>query len=224
MNKINTKKEIRILLLAVASGLVFWAAVSTVLTVKVYSETTQADIAREVIRFHVLANSDSVVDQQLKLTVRDHLLDLYRDELVLCGSVSETKTFLAAHIGEIRACAKRIIAENGFDYPVSVTIETAFFPTKAYGDVVLPPGQYEALRVVIGDGMGGNWWCVMFPPLCYVDVTSGHMDENGKRRLQGVLAEDEYRLITSPDGDASVKIKFKVVEWWQMIKNGGKSI
>ena len=208
------KKEIKIIAAAVAVGLALAFSAAAGMTY-VYSETAQADIARNVLRFHVIANSDSDADQLLKTRVRDAVLKEFEPELNASGSVDETRAFLSGHMAEIERSALSVIRGYGYDYAVDVSIGEVFFPTRVYGDVVFPPGVYESLRIVIGNGGGKNWWCVMFPPLCYVDATRDVLPEEGKQQLKSSLSEEEYKLLTYTSRDNSIKIKFKIVEWWQ---------
>ena len=115
---------------------------------------------------------------------------------------------------ELEKISKNIILENGYDYDVKVGIDYSKFPTKQYSNVVLPAGEYKALRIIIGEGKGKNWWCVMFPPLCFVDDQKGIIDKDTDDKLREVLTEEEYELIsqkTSKQVDR-VQIKFKIVE------------
>ena len=211
------RKELKILAFAAAAGLCLTGLIASL--TYVYSETTQADIARHVFRFHVRANSDSEADQQLKQAVRDTILETFKEELNASRSAEETRLFLTDKLGEIEACARSAVQAHGFDYPVSASVGREYFPTRAYGDVVLPPGRYETLLAEIGAGAGQNWWCVMFPPLCYVDATRGFISENGKKQLESDLSKEEYQLLTYESREQTVKIKFKVVEWWQNRKH-----
>lgn len=213
-------KEIKIIAMSAVVGLLLTCVIAA--RTYVYSETTQSDIARNVIRFHVLAHSDSDEDQALKQKVRDGVLQTFKQALNASNSVEETRQFLTSHLDEIKSCAESIIRENGYDYPVSASVTKDFFPTKVYGDVVFPPGDYEALRIVIGNGEGRNWWCVMFPPLCYVDITRGIVSEDGKQQLKLNLPEEEYKLLTHANDDTTVKVKFKIVEWWQNRKQANR--
>lgn len=215
------KRELKIL----ATALVFGTLMATAITLytRAYSETIQDDIARNVIRFHVLANSDSTEDQALKEKVRNSVLEAFREALSAGNSVEDTRAFLSTHMEDIRAYAQSVVMENGYDYPVSAVMAKDYFPTKAYGDVIFPPGEYEALRIVIGEGEGANWWCVMFPPLCYVDVTKNvSVSDSGKEQLQTLLTEEEYQLLTYTDNGTAIKLKFKIVEWWQERKQAQK--
>jgi stage II sporulation protein R len=213
------RKDRRIIILSLVFGLMF-TVLSAFATVS-YSETMQGEIAKEVVRFHVLANSNSEEDQALKIKVRDGILAEFKPILNASASVDETKVALNAHIDEIIACADGIIKENGYHYPVTAAVTKSNFPTKAYGDIVLPAGEYEALRIEIGAAAGQNWWCVMFPPLCFVDITQGEITPESKTDLENRLPEEAYDLIahTQTSDEPTVKVKFKIVEWWQELKN-----
>ncbi len=210
-------KERKIILWSLAIGLAL--AVGITVASYVYAQDAQGDIAEGVVRFHVLANSDSEEDQALKLLVRDKILDEFEPGIGASGSAQETKEYLAARLNGITACAEAVIKGQGFDYPVTAKIEKVFFPTKAYGDVIFPPGEYEALRIFIGEGAGQNWWCVMFPPLCYVDLTRP-IPETEMTLLNETVSDEGYKLLTHQEQDDSVKVKFKIVEWWQSLTGG----
>ena len=124
-----------------------------------------------VIRFHVKANSDKPQDQELKLKVRDQLLEVMTEKFEKAESIDESREIIKENIEEIKAISERVIKENNYDYPVQVSLSIEHFPTRKYGNMVFPQGDYESLLVTIGKGQGQNWWCVMFPPLCFVDVT-----------------------------------------------------
>jgi stage II sporulation protein R len=210
-------KHLKIFRLAVLCGLIFTFIVGGV--TYAYSERTQNRLAKEVIRLHVLANSDEPHDQALKLKVRDGVLAAFKDELSESGSIEETRQFIGSHINEIAKVSEDIIKVNGYGYSVSASLSRDFFPTKTYGDITFLPGEYEALRIVIGEGSGQNWWCVMFPPLCFVDVTKGKVPEKDKQELKKVTTEGEFKLLSDDTrkSDVTVNIRFKIVEWWQNI-------
>lgn len=184
---------------------------------KAYSETIQTGIADNVIRFHVIANSDSEEDQELKKEVRDAILNEMSPILSESSSIEVSRELLIENMDKMKAIAEDVVAQWGKNYSVKVTLGPAVFPTKQYGDIVLPTGEYEALRVSIGKGEGKNWWCVMFPPLCFVDVTHGVVPEETKKDLRGVLNEEEYKIVTQAryEEEVPVKVKLKIVEWWQ---------
>lgn len=184
-----------------------------------YVSAVSDDIANSVFRLHVIANSDSEEDQNLKLKVRDELLSYMNEIAKDCSSKEEVQQLAIEHQNEFKSIAKKVIQENGFDYDVTVTIGTSDFPTKSYGDISLPAGTYDALRVQIGKATGQNWWCVMFPPLCFVDVSSGIVPESSKEEMKENLNEEEYDLISKTD-DYEISFKFKIVEFFQNFKLG----
>jgi len=205
------RRNKHILALSLGLGLACTLAVGA--STKGYAEEAQAAIAGRVIRFHVLANSNSAADQALKLKVRDAILAACHGGLAVSGNLEQTRSYLNAHLNDIQQTAAETIRSEGYSYPVTVKLCEDYFPTKAYGDITFPPGEYEALRVEIGAAQGNNWWCVMFPPLCYVDITQGKLDQSGKDELKGALPDDSYNLVEGQS--AVVKVKFKIVEWWQ---------
>ncbi len=181
-----------------------------------YSNTVQESLASDVIRFHVRANSNTDTDQNLKVMVKDKILEHFKTDLQASQNRNETKIFLAENISAIEEFAKKVIREQGYNYNVNAFMTNEYFPTKAYGDVKLPAGDYDALRIDIGNADGNNWWCVMFPPLCFVDVSLKEIPKEEKEQLKNILTDDEFELITSKE--ETVKIKFKVVELIQEFK------
>lgn len=182
-----------------------------------YSEDVNKGLADNLIRLHVVANSDSAVDQELKRDIRDAVIDYMREELKSSKDVGQTEYIINNNIGMIEELAKNEINKKGKDYDVKAALGSYPFPTKTYGDITLPAGYYQALRVVIGKGEGSNWWCVLFPPLCFVDVTHGTLPDSVKENLKNALTSEEYNIIASAndDDDIPVKIRFKVVEFFQ---------
>jgi stage II sporulation protein R len=219
MKRISEK---RIILISIVTGLLFAIGITAVSTYS-YAKEQQAGIAGSVMRFHVLANSDSDEDQNLKLLVRDSILDKFQPGLASSESLNDSREYLYANINEITACAEAVIKEQGYNYPVTAAVETSFFPTKEYGNVTFPTGEYEALRVVIGEGQGRNWWCVMFPPLCFVDLTQP-IPNREMQQLSEAVPEEGYRLLTYQEQDDSVKVRFKIVEWWLSLFGGDKEM
>jgi len=176
-----------------------------------YATTTSSDIANSVFRLHVIANSDSDTDQNLKYKVRDALLEYMNNICKDCSSKSEAIELVKLHQNEFKEVALDTIKKEGFNYDVKIEIGNFEFPTKQYGDISLPAGFYDALKVEIGEAKGRNWWCVMFPSLCFVDISSGIVPEESKEDLQNVLSDEEYSLISN-DNDYSIKFKFKLLE------------
>ncbi|MBU5676096.1 stage II sporulation protein R [Alkaliphilus sp. MSJ-5] len=173
-----------------------------------------------LIRFHVLANSDSPEDQELKLKVRDKVIDAMAEDLEKSKDVNETREILAANLRKIEEVAKEEIERNGEKYDVRASLGEHKFPTKRYGNVVFPAGIYEALRIEIGKAKGQNWWCVMFPPLCFVDVKHGLTDEKTKQELKSALTEEEYYLVYSSvnEKELPLQLKSKVFELFKSSK------
>lgn len=134
---------------------------------------TQHLVTDRYMRFHVVANSDSPEDQQLKLEVRDRLLNEFGKTFTDVESVEEAEDIIRAELERIEDVANEEIRRQGKDYRAKATVGFFDFPIKAYGNLILPAGKYHALKVVIGEGEGANWWCVMFPPLCFVDISHG---------------------------------------------------
>ena len=191
----------------------------------VYSANIQKGIADKVVRFHVLANSDSYEDQQLKLCIRDRILEKMGPVLKEAADKEETKVILQESFPIIRQAAMEEINAWGYDYDVKVSLSKDAFPMKQYGDLAFPAGIYDALRVEIGSASGQNWWCVMFPPMCFVDATSGQVTKQSKQKLSETLSEEEYTVVSAMEQNAEIApvIKFKIVEWWQERLTDNKS-
>lgn len=141
----------------------------TVLSYFSYRTYIQHEFASELIRFHVIANSDSYADQSLKLHIRDVIVNEMKSRFGSANSRDEAEKIVLASMDDIKNLAAAEIAREGKNYNVKVMLGDFDFPTKTYGDLTLPAGNYHAVRVVIGEGKGKNWWCVLFPPLCFVD-------------------------------------------------------
>lgn len=159
-------------------------------------EETQNGLAEEVFRFHVLANSNSDADQELKRKVRDGILSYMKEQLPEEADKEETKSWAEEHLKELEMTARKIVVEEGYFYDVKAKVETVSFPKKTYGDITFPAGDYEALRILIGEAAGNNWWCVLYPNLCFIDSVHAVVPEEEKEELEQVLTEEEYQLIT----------------------------
>ena len=180
-----------------------------------YVNAVSNNIQNSVFRLHVIANSDSAEDQNLKYIVRDKVLE-YINAISDSNSSKEDVIVLAnKYINEIQKIAENTIHENGYNYSVNLSIGNFAFPTKSYGDITFPSGFYDALKIEIGEAKGQNWWCVMFPPLCFVDVSSGIVPEESKENIKENLSEEEYKLLSNTSDDIS--LKFKIVEMFQNI-------
>ncbi len=174
-----------------------------------YASETNARLSRDIVRLHIIANSDSDEDQALKLIVRDRLL--------AATSADITKEAVPSMLEEYKKIAEEALRENGCNMSVSAEYGRFSFPTKAYGKLTYPAGEYDAVRIKIGKAEGENWWCVLFPPLCYV---RGSVDSEAVgEELKTMLSPEDYELITSGEGGKlPVKVKFKIVEWINTLK------
>ena len=215
INKIKIRLSILILSLV---------TVISIMTISISGEvkkisTESEDYKDKLIRFHVIANSDSDEDQNLKLKVRDAIINYLQPRLLESESIEESELIIKREYDELEKISKNIILQNGYDYDVKVGIDYSEFPTKQYSNVVLPAGEYKALRIIIGEGKGKNWWCVMFPPLCFVDEEKGIIDKETDDKLREVLTEEEYELISQKTNNQMnrVQVKFKIVEIIQNI-------
>ena len=177
-------------------GILFSFLVTGIL-VNVKQAGMQRELAQQVFRFHVLANSDSEEDQELKMKVKEAILAYMKQELGHSDSVDETRQWANENLGQLEEVAGQVIAGEGYDYAVSAQVTMCDFPDKTYGDITFPAGEYEALRVEIGEADGRNWWCVLFPNLCFMDAVHAVVPEEGKQELKEVLEEDTYEMITA---------------------------
>ena len=186
-------------------------AFSLTLVTGVWAAGSQSALADKVVRLHVIANSDSDADQALKLRVRDAVRAAAGDCLDGITDRRSAENILSGKLQALADAGAAEVAAQGFDYPVSVSLENCWFPTKEYDGFALPAGTYRAVRVVIGEGAGRNWWCVVFPPLCLGSVSERAEDAAAMAGLNG----EEISLITGED--EGYVVKFKIVEWWNSL-------
>ena len=197
------------------AGWVFILAATIMLVIaggRLYSDSEerqlQKGIASNIIRFHVRAESDSKEDQWLKLQVKEAVLAYISPVLSKSQSVDESRQLLYNESENIRNVAAATLRSLGDESDVNVYFENCYFPMKTYGDMTFPPGEYEAFRVDIGEAQGKNWWCVLYPPLCFVDAVYGEVPEESKEELKGVLTEEEYSMVSGEN----VKFRFKYLK------------
>lgn len=183
------------------------AFILSVISVLSFGKTCD-NIRPQVLRLHVLANSDSKEDQALKLKVRDAVLNEGEKTLGSSLSKSDAQEKIKKCLPNLEKAAQDEIKRNGYSYSVSVEIGESFFPTKTYGDVTLPAGKYDAVRVLIGSAKGHNWWCVMFPNLCLPAAQT-------EPKMEDVLSKDEIKLVKSKP---KYEIRFWIVEKYEQIK------
>jgi stage II sporulation protein R len=185
--------------------------------VKGNAVSVQGELEQKLIRFHVIANSDNVEDQNLKLKVRDKVLDYISPKLKNSKSIDESRKIIIANDASINKIAQEVIKKNGYSYAVQTKLSKEKFPIKTYGNITLPSGEYEAYRIIIGNGSGQNWWCVMFPPLCFIDITKGEVSyKETEKAMKTVLTEKQYEAIdntvSSDENSNKIIVKFKIVE------------
>lgn len=163
----------------------------------------QQGISREVLRFHVLANSDSPEDQAVKLQVRDGVLEWLEGELTEeeMGDLALMEKKIGELLPQIQSLSDRIVKENGMDYEARAQLGESLFPRKTYGNCTFPAGPYTALRLLLGKAEGQNWWCVLFPRLCFLDCVHAVVPEESQKQLQNVLTEEEYESLFDPMKD-----------------------
>lgn len=214
MKILNNKKMISIISRALILIVLF--CLYTFCCAFSYVDAVSNDISDSVFRLHVLANSDSKEDQELKYKVRDSLIEYMNSLCGNCTNKNEAIEIANNHIDEFKSIAKNTVRSYGYDYDVNVEIGNFEFPVKQYGDISLPAGFYDALRVKIGEAQGQNWWCVMFPPLCFVDIDSPVISNESKEKLEDNLTNEDYALISdsSKKDNYDVQIKFKLLEFF----------
>lgn len=185
-------------------------------------ELSYDDIKDKLIRFHVIANSDTEEDQNLKLKVRDKVVEALSLKLKGVTTLAEAENILEENIDYVNEIATKVISDNNYNYKVESKLSYENFPDKVYGDYVFPQGNYEAFRVIIGDGQGQNWWCVMFPSLCFVDESKNSVDSSDlKEEIENIESKEESNKNKqseefSNDYNNKIKFKFKIGE---IIKN-----
>ncbi len=199
----------------VKSGIIIFSllVLYTFICASNYVQAVSSDISNNVFRLHVIANSNSKEDQNLKYKVRDSLLDYMNTLCTNVNSKEEAILIAQNHKKDFENIALEVIHKEGFDYVVNINIGNFEFPTKTYGDISLPAGMYDALRVEIGAAVGKNWWCVMFPSLCFIDISSGIVEDDSKDLLEDNLSEESYTIV-SDTSNTIVKFKFKILEFF----------
>jgi stage II sporulation protein R len=202
------------------SLILFITVIFSVSICKSSAVNDQTGYKQHMIRFHVIANSDAQQDQILKEKVRDRIIQEMNPKMAKSKSLNETREIIQKNINGIKQIAIDEIRKNHQNDSVKVALGDFNFPTKSYGSITLPAGNYEALRVVIGKGEGSNWWCVLFPPLCFIDIERGLTDEKTKQEMMSVLTEEEFDKIhtVKSQDETPFKLKFKVVEIYEHAK------
>ena len=196
-------------------GIVIMVAATGIL-MYLYGEATkgqrqQRAIAEQIIRLHVIANSDTDEDQELKMKVKETIVTYLRGEMQDATSVDEARQAIREHLPEIEEIAAEKMRAEGYEYTAEATLGESYFQVKEYGDLTFPAGNYEALRVRLGESAGHNWWCVMYPSLCFVDSTYQVVPDASKERLKDSLTREEYDSLL--DGGEEVSYSWKAGEW-----------
>ena len=211
--KTNLKKEITMKYIKQISFCMVIAIFATgILTWNIFlnleTKSTVSVLSHSAIRFHILANSDSVSDQALKMRVKESVVNYIYEKTGDFKTVDEAKNFILNNDKTIKSIATKAIADNGYDYTVSSTFGFSDFPVKTYGDVIFPKGTYTSYTIKIGNGKGHNWWCVLYPPLCFVDVSTGVLPDNSKKKLRDSLSDTQYHTVTK------YNFKFKYLKFF----------
>jgi len=169
----------------------------------------EAEVYRKVLRLHVIANSDSEEDQALKLAVRDAIIKSERLICSDCQNVEEARTLISSRLDDIKRCTEEVIAQHGYSYPVKVSLGQESYPTRTYGALCFPSGEYLSLKVLIGKAEGKNWWCVLFPPLCLGAASASKTNEDAF--ISVGLTPEQYKIITETN-EPVYQARFKLLE------------
>lgn len=176
--------------------------ITTLLIYNKYSKNTdtnyinlQKSISQKIIRFHIIGNSNSEYDQSLKLHIKNAIVQALEPILYNVDNISSARKIIYKNLHFINQIAKRELSKHNSSYSVKTTMSTRFFPIKQYGDMTLPEGEYESVCVELGDAEGKNWWCVLYPSLCFIDCTYSILPTESKDKLSDVLSSDEYNYI-----------------------------
>lgn len=198
------KKYMRYVILAGIAFLYLWIAV-------LGNDPFQPSIASKILRFHVLANSDSESDQKVKLQVRDAVGTYLRPLLENAENIEDTRSIVNSHMDDIIMISRQTLQENGYDYKVQAVVTHTNFPEKTYGSYTFPKGNYEALEITIGKGEGKNWWCVLYPNMCFKGSVFEVVDTEAGEELKEVLSAWEYADVFD---SKEVKVRWKALEYF----------
>lgn len=168
-----------------------------------FALVTKQAVPEQSIRLRILANSDTPEDQQLKRHVRDRVIESVKQWSSEAKNADDARGIIHNHLPELQGVVNRTIQEEGYTYPASVELRATDFPTKMYGTQVFPAGQYEAVRIAIGNAEGQNWWCVLFPPLCFTDISNGDTASSDKAAATKAGAKDKQQ----------VEVRFFLIDW-----------
>lgn len=202
------EKRDKIFLIALIIAYILYCAFSIT-----YFSSVSGEIRENVVRLHILADSNSEIDQNVKLKVRDALLEKNTQLLSDKVTPENATEYFKNSKNELEQCANEVLKENGLNYKATITLGKEYYTTRVYEDLTFPAGVYTSIKVVLGSGEGKNWWCVMFPPLC-VPVADGGIETADNVNLEDYLNEDGKRLVSS---QGKFKVGFKVIEWYEKL-------
>ena len=187
-----------------------------------YVKAVSCNLSDSVLRLHIIANSNSTDDQNLKLKVRDNIIKYMNILTSDCSNKSDVISKVSNNLDKFKEIAINTIKGNGYNYNVNLEIGNFYFPTKSYGDISFPSGYYDALKIEIGEAVGQNWWCVLFPPLCFVNSTTGIVPDESKEELKESVNSEGYKIIsegnTNESNEPDIKIKFKLIEFFNNLE------
>ncbi len=183
-----------------------------------YADETQKGIADSLVRLHIVANSDSKIDQSVKLAVRDAVISELSAVISDAKNPSHAQQIINDNLPFVEKTAQIVLEKNNLSYGATALCTISHFPTKQYENITLPAGNYNALKIILGNGDGQNWWCVMYPPLCFQGSVDGNMNNSAKELLKSNLDDDEYALICE-NSTLPVKFKFKIFEIFDKLNN-----
>ena len=184
-----------------------------------YAEDVTGQLSDQLIRLHIVANSDSDYDQSLKLKLKDSVNHMIGDLVSNAETKKEAEAIIQNSLPEIEAYANQFLRESNAPYSASAEYGHFDFPTKNYENVTLPSGTYDGLKINLGSGTGQNWWCVMFPPLCFTSDTLSYMPEQSEEYLNEQLDEESFQIITMDENsDVNFQFKFKLIELFENLK------
>lgn len=198
----------KLLITGIALGLLITGTLMHLYGKALEGQARQRAIAEQIIRLHVIANSDSEEDQEVKLKVKESIITYLRGEMQDAVTVEEARQAIRDHISEVEEIAREKLSAEGYPYGASASLEKCYFPVKEYGDMTFPAGEYEALRVKLGENQGSNWWCVMYPTLCFVDSIYQVVPDDSKEKLKESLSEEEYNSLL--DGDENISYGWRI--------------
>lgn len=173
-----------------------------------YSHTISKDLEENLFRLRVVANSNSSIDQDLKLKVRNNILN-YLSQFNLSNK-QETINYLTSHQSDVEKIISDTIKENGFNYDFTFEISNTFYPSKKYYSIILPSGNYDGLQIKLGNAKGENWWCILFPPMCLINSSTCQLEENSDELLSSNLSNETIQIIQS--SEPKYKFKFKIID------------